>query len=97
MFQILSQTNVAIIAMANQGAMGYAQPSYTTGPPPYNARDLPYEMSYGWKIEGPIIKEHEQQNTVNNDGAKVVLNTDSRAEPNHGDDTQAQNDAKAQP
>ncbi|RDX84938.1 hypothetical protein CR513_33938, partial [Mucuna pruriens] len=56
MFQILSQTNVVITVMANQRAVG----------------DPPYGMPYGWKIEGPVIEEHEQQNVVNNEGAKVM-------------------------
>ncbi|RDX73770.1 hypothetical protein CR513_46577, partial [Mucuna pruriens] len=46
MFQILSQINVAIIVMANQGEIGHAQPNCTNGPPPYGARDLPYRMPY---------------------------------------------------
>ncbi|RDX70796.1 hypothetical protein CR513_49921, partial [Mucuna pruriens] len=71
MFQILSQTNVAITAMANQGAMGYAQPGCVNEPPPRGAKDLPYGMSYRWRTEAPTIEEHEQQNVVNNKGAKA--------------------------
>ncbi|RDX73683.1 hypothetical protein CR513_46673, partial [Mucuna pruriens] len=81
MFQILSQTNAAITAMANQGAMGYAQLGYPNDPPPHNIRDLPYGIPYGWKIEGPAIEEHEKQNAVNNNGAKGEHNTGSGAEP----------------
>ncbi|RDY13186.1 hypothetical protein CR513_01929, partial [Mucuna pruriens] len=51
MFQLLSQTNAAITAMAGQGAIGYAQPSYAqpsyaTAPPPHNTKDPPYGMPY---------------------------------------------------
>ncbi|RDX82949.1 hypothetical protein CR513_36193, partial [Mucuna pruriens] len=69
MFQILSQTNVTMTSMANQGAMG----------------DPPYGMPYGWKAKGPVIEEHEQHNIMNNDGAKVVLNTGLGVGPNHRD------------
>ncbi|RDX90427.1 hypothetical protein CR513_27711, partial [Mucuna pruriens] len=71
--------------MANQVAIGYAQPGYANDPPPHNARDLPYGMPYGWKVEGPVVEEHEQQNAANNDRAKVVLNTGLGAGPNHED------------
>ncbi|RDY03890.1 hypothetical protein CR513_12468, partial [Mucuna pruriens] len=87
MFQILSQTNTVIIAMANQGAMGYAQLGGANGPPPHGARDLPYGIPYGWRTEAPTAEEHKQQNVVNNEGAKVVLNAGSEAALSLGDDS----------
>ncbi|RDX79088.1 hypothetical protein CR513_40528, partial [Mucuna pruriens] len=51
MFQILSQTNVAITVMANHGAAGHAQASNTPGPPPYAVRDPSYQRGIG-TIEG---------------------------------------------
>ncbi|RDX74652.1 hypothetical protein CR513_45582, partial [Mucuna pruriens] len=70
MFQVLTQTNVAITAMANQNAVGL---------PPYVARDPPYEMPYRWNIEAPINEEQEQQNTMNNDGASSHVQKYTRA------------------
>ncbi|RDY06638.1 hypothetical protein CR513_09343, partial [Mucuna pruriens] len=46
MFQILTQTNSTITALANQSAAGHAQVGYTTCLPPHNTRDPPYGMPY---------------------------------------------------
>ncbi|RDX70002.1 hypothetical protein CR513_50810, partial [Mucuna pruriens] len=66
---------------------GYPQPGYANEPPPHGARDPPYGMPYGWRTETPAVEEHEQQDVANNEGAKVVLNIGSRAEPSHEDST----------
>ncbi|RDX95818.1 hypothetical protein CR513_21601, partial [Mucuna pruriens] len=87
MFQILSHNNATITTVANQGAMGYAQPDCANEPPPHSARDPPYGMPYGWRTKAPTIEEHEQQNVMNNEGPKVVLNIASEAGPSHGEGT----------
>ncbi|RDX92300.1 hypothetical protein CR513_25589, partial [Mucuna pruriens] len=73
MFQILTQTNAAVTALANQNTVGYAQVSDTTGPLPRN----------GWNTKIPVNEEQEQQNDVNNG---LVFNTNSGAGPNPKDD-----------
>ncbi|RDX83397.1 hypothetical protein CR513_35667, partial [Mucuna pruriens] len=45
-FQILSQTNAAITAMANHSVVGHVQAGNTTSPPPHAVKDPPYEMPY---------------------------------------------------
>ncbi|RDX85505.1 hypothetical protein CR513_33291, partial [Mucuna pruriens] len=61
--------------------MGYAQPGYANELPPLGARDPPYGMPYGWRTKASTTEEHEQQNAVNNEGAKVVLNAVSGVGP----------------
>ncbi|RDX97825.1 hypothetical protein CR513_19361, partial [Mucuna pruriens] len=60
MFQILSQTNAAIMAMVNHNAVGHAQAGITVGLLPHAVRDQPYRMPYGWNIEDPTNEEQEQ-------------------------------------
>ncbi|RDY03907.1 hypothetical protein CR513_12451, partial [Mucuna pruriens] len=66
------------MALANQNA-GYAQVGYATCPSPYNTRDPPYDMSYGWNTENPINEEREQQNATDDNGAGLMVNTSSGA------------------
>ncbi|RDY01164.1 hypothetical protein CR513_15544, partial [Mucuna pruriens] len=87
MFQILSQTNVAVTTLANQNAAKYAQAGYAAGPPPCNVRDPPCGMPQGWNTKNPANEEQEQQNAVNNG---PVFNASSRASPNTKEDPGAQ-------
>ncbi|RDY09899.1 hypothetical protein CR513_05667, partial [Mucuna pruriens] len=81
MFQILTQTNAAVTALANQSAVGYAQVNYASRPPPRNVRDPPYGMLHGWNTKSPANEEQEQQNAVNN---RPVFNASSGAGPTEG-------------
>ncbi|RDX77970.1 hypothetical protein CR513_41821, partial [Mucuna pruriens] len=63
MFQILSQTNAIVMAMANHGTTGHAQAGNTASPPPYAVRDSPYGMPYEWNVETPANEEQEQLKT----------------------------------
>ncbi|RDY07923.1 hypothetical protein CR513_07897, partial [Mucuna pruriens] len=47
MFQILSQTNVAITTMANHGAARHAQADNTAGPPPHALRVVERGNQFG--------------------------------------------------
>ncbi|RDX96103.1 hypothetical protein CR513_21283, partial [Mucuna pruriens] len=67
--EILTQTNTAIIALANHNAAKHTQAGYAACPPPHNTRDPPYGMPYGWNTDN--LEEREQQNAANNDGNTV--------------------------
>ncbi|RDY11817.1 hypothetical protein CR513_03457, partial [Mucuna pruriens] len=60
MFQILSQTNAAIITMVNHDVVWYTQAGNTIGPLPHTESDPPYGMPHGWNTEDPANEKQEQ-------------------------------------
>ncbi|RDX95564.1 hypothetical protein CR513_21895, partial [Mucuna pruriens] len=72
---MLSQTNVAVTAMANHDTTRHAQAGNTASPPPHAVRDPPYGMPYGWNVKTPANEEQEQLKTEAQHQASPQTNT----------------------